>query len=135
MNSPDTVATLRQAALEVFATDGLDATVRAVAAHAGMSHGLIRHHFGNRDGLRKAVDQFVIERILQTFALDTGGGVGLDDEVSARRRERVARFTYEEPDVAMYMGRLLTEDPSAGQSLFDAMANGLRDELETLIAA
>ena len=139
MKSPDTVETLRRAALETFATDGLGATVRAVADHAGMSHGLIRHHFGSRDGLRAAVDAFVIERILQAFALDPAddetGGDHIVDEMFARRRERVAQFGYSEPHIAMYMGRLLTEDPAAGQSLFNAMTQGLRQELDVLIAS
>ena len=44
------------AAREVFARDGFpDAKLREIALKAGASHGLIRHHFGSKDDLWKAV--------------------------------------------------------------------------------
>lgn len=43
------------AALEVFAMEGFpDAKLRAIAAKAGTTHNLIRHHFGSKDDLWKA---------------------------------------------------------------------------------
>ena len=44
------------AALKVFAKEGYpDAKLRAIAAKAGTTHNLIRHHFGSKDDLWKAV--------------------------------------------------------------------------------
>ena len=44
------------AALEVFAKEGYpDARLRDIAARAGATHGLIRHHFGSKEDLWKAV--------------------------------------------------------------------------------
>ena len=44
------------AALKVFAREGFpDAKLRVIAAKAGTSHNLIRHHFGSKDDLWKAV--------------------------------------------------------------------------------
>lgn len=44
------------AALEVFAREGFpDARLRDIAARAGATHNLIRHHFGSKDDLWKAV--------------------------------------------------------------------------------
>lgn len=53
-------AVIRDEALRLFAQHGPDAvTIRQVAAAAGVSPGLVVHHFGGRDGLRRAVDEHV----------------------------------------------------------------------------
>ncbi|MBW0132695.1 TetR/AcrR family transcriptional regulator [Pseudonocardia abyssalis] len=56
-------ARIRDAAVEVFGSTGFDAPVRAVAARAGVSPGLLNHHFGSKDGLRAACDEHVLRRI------------------------------------------------------------------------
>lgn len=55
-----TRARIRDAAVLVFARDGFGATVRAVAAAAGVSPGLVIHHFGSKAGLRAACDEHVL---------------------------------------------------------------------------
>lgn len=63
-------ARIREKALQLFAERGPDAvTVRDVAAAAGVSPGLVMHHFGSKAGLRDAVD----EHVARTFdaMLDT----------------------------------------------------------------
>lgn len=52
-------ARIRDAAILRFAQDGLEASVRSIAADAGVSAGLILHHFGSRAGLRQACDDHV----------------------------------------------------------------------------
>lgn len=57
-------ARIRDAALARFGTDGIAGTsVRAVAADAGVSPGLVLHHFGSKDGLRQACDDHVLDSI------------------------------------------------------------------------
>jgi AcrR family transcriptional regulator len=57
-------ARIREAALEHFARDGYDrATIRAIAKTAGVSPGLLRHHYGSKEGLREACDHYVLEMI------------------------------------------------------------------------
>ncbi|WP_232847840.1 TetR/AcrR family transcriptional regulator [Occultella kanbiaonis] len=58
-------ARIRDAAVRRFATDGLTAPLRTIAADAGVSPGLILHHFGSRDGLREACDQFVLDEMFR----------------------------------------------------------------------
>ena len=59
-----TRARIREAALEHFARDGYDrATIRAIAKTAGVSPGLLRHHYGSKEGLREACDHYVFEMI------------------------------------------------------------------------
>ena len=55
-------ARLRDAAIECFALRGFDASVREIAARAGVSPGLIRHHFGSKDQLRAECDEEVLRR-------------------------------------------------------------------------
>lgn len=56
-------ARIRDAAIELFGRDGFGVGVRAIAAAAGVSPGLVNHHFGSKDGLRKACDDHVAETI------------------------------------------------------------------------
>jgi AcrR family transcriptional regulator len=55
-------ARLRDAAIECFALRGFGASVREISARAGVSPGLIRHHFGTKDALRAECDAEVLRR-------------------------------------------------------------------------
>ena len=65
MRSTDltTVARIRDAAIDLFGSRGFDVGVRAIAEAAGDSPGLIIHHFGSKDGLRKVCDDYIAEEI------------------------------------------------------------------------
>jgi AcrR family transcriptional regulator len=56
-------ARIRDAAIRRFGVDGFGASVRAIAADAGVSPGLVIHHFGSKDGLRAACDEHVLRMI------------------------------------------------------------------------
>ena len=56
-------ARIRDAAIEQFGQHGFDVGLRAIAKAAGVSAGLVIHHFGSKDGLRKACDELVAETI------------------------------------------------------------------------
>ncbi|WP_028046113.1 TetR/AcrR family transcriptional regulator [Cellulomonas sp. URHE0023] len=56
-------ARIRDAAVARFGRDGFGVGVRLIAADAGVSAGLVIHHFGSKDGLRAACDEFVLETI------------------------------------------------------------------------
>ena len=58
-----TAARIRDAAIELFGSRGFDVGVRAIAEAAGVSPGLVIHHFGSKDGLRRACDDYVAEEI------------------------------------------------------------------------
>ena len=65
MRSADLTATarIRDAAIEQFGQHGFDVGLRTIAQAAGVSAALVIHHFGSKDGLRKACDDFVAEEI------------------------------------------------------------------------
>lgn len=75
-------ARILEAAVRRFAADGMSAPLRTVAADAGVSAGLILHHFGSRDGLREACDELVLGQIRESrtrvlTATGPAGGAGL----------------------------------------------------------
>ena len=59
-------ARIRDAAIRLFAERGVNATsVRDIAQRAGVSSGLLRHHFGSKEALREVCDGYVLERIVK----------------------------------------------------------------------
>jgi len=57
-------ARIRHAALLQFGEHGFDrATIRGIADAAGVSSGLVRHHFGSKEALRDACDDYLIRVI------------------------------------------------------------------------
>src|SRR3954469_5294473 len=68
-------AALLSAAVRVLDRDGMRGlTYRAVAQEAGVSHGLVRHHFGSRDALIHEAVLDHAERSLQSTRLESGTG-------------------------------------------------------------
>ena len=60
-----TVERIRNAALQIVAAQGVSGTsLRAVAAAAGVSLGLVQHHFTTKAGLIKAVDDYVLSVVI-----------------------------------------------------------------------
>ncbi len=58
-----TRARIRDAAISRFARDGFGASLRTIAADAGVSAALVVHHFGSKDGLRAACDEYVFDAV------------------------------------------------------------------------
>ena len=58
-----TTARIRDAAIRQFGEHGFSTGVRAIATAAGVSAGLVIHHFGSKDGLRKVCDEHIAEQI------------------------------------------------------------------------
>jgi len=91
---------LLRATITVVARGGLRAlTYRAVAAEAGVSHGLVRHHFGSRDQLiAEALDYAVTESLRASSMFEdvtdaAGFAAGIDS--LAQRDPDAQAFQYE----------------------------------------
>ena len=65
MRSADLTAAarIRDAAIEQFGQHGFRVGLRAIAEAAGASAALVIHHFGSKEGLRKACDEYVAEEV------------------------------------------------------------------------
>jgi TetR/AcrR family transcriptional regulator, regulator of cefoperazone and chloramphenicol sensitivity len=59
-------ARIRDAAIKQFGEHGFGVGLRSIAQTAGVSAALVIHHFGSKDGLRKACDDYVAEEIRST---------------------------------------------------------------------
>lgn len=57
------VARIRDAAIEQFGRHGFGVGLRTIAEAAGVSAALVIHHFGAKEGLRRACDEFIAEEI------------------------------------------------------------------------
>ena len=68
MRSTDLTAAarIRDAAIEQFGQHGFETGLRTIAEAAGVSAGLVIHHFGSKEGLRQACDDYVIELIRES---------------------------------------------------------------------
>lgn len=91
---------LLRATVVVVASGGLRAlTYRAVAAEAGVSHGLVRHHFGTRDQLIAEAMEYAIDESLRGSNMlkdaltveEFAGGI----ESLADREAGIQSFQYE----------------------------------------
>lgn len=111
---------IRRAALKSFATRGAAATsLRSVAAEAGVSLGLVQHHFETKAGLIKSVDDYVMSVVVAVVA----------QPVSAPPRDsiadmgsRVTTLVVEHPDVVDYFGRALIDGSQLGDTIWDTLA-------------
>jgi AcrR family transcriptional regulator len=110
---------IREAALSLFGTEGFAVSVRAIADAAGCSPGLVIHHFKNKDGLREAVDQSVMETLLQRF-----GAIPSElpaDELSRTMGDAFSEVIGASPVVRQYIRRSLLEATPASQTIFDEL--------------
>lgn len=59
-------ARIRDAAIARFPVDGINGTtIRSIATVAAVSPGLVIHHFGTKEGLHRACDEYVVHRVME----------------------------------------------------------------------
>jgi AcrR family transcriptional regulator len=110
---------IRSAALRSFATYGASATsLRTVAEAAGVSIGLVQHHFANKAGLVKAVDDYVLGVVIAIIAQPMPGPPA--DSLN-EMGNRVTQIVAEHPDVVDYFGRALIDGSPLGAMIFDTL--------------
>ncbi|MBU9766244.1 TetR/AcrR family transcriptional regulator [Mycobacterium sp. TNTM28] len=60
------IARIRDAAIEQYGQHGFSVGLRTIAEAAGVSAALVIHHFGSKEGLRKACDAYVAEVVRES---------------------------------------------------------------------
>ncbi|WP_133983886.1 TetR/AcrR family transcriptional regulator [Kribbella voronezhensis] len=115
-------AQIRDRALELFAQRGPDAvTVRDIAASAGVSPGLVIHHFGSKQGLREVVDSYVAGIFDEMFAAVAGDPAMLSDtspQGTSGLAELMLTSLPTDSPVPAYLRRLLLTGDGTGRELF-----------------
>jgi len=104
-------ARIREAAIDLFAERGIaQASIRDIADRAGVSSGLLRHHFGSKEGLRAACDEFAMAKMNEIRDRLMGPNTPLDPAVIATLHPSAMRLQH-------YLVKSMMEGPST--SLFD----------------
>jgi AcrR family transcriptional regulator len=124
-------ARIRNAALDLYARDGEERTsLRAVASAAGVTLGLVQHHFKTKAGLRRAVDQLVVDYFAQTVAAVPTDGT--PEDVASARDEAVRRMLGDNPPVVNYIRRVVLEPSENQLQLLDGIVDFTRSEIGML---
>ncbi len=103
-----------------------------------VSPGLVVHHFGSKEGLRREVDQHVLDVFEAMLGELTGEGGAelLDPGAGASSLSEVfARHLPDDSPLPGYLRRLLLSDTDAGRLLFRRLYDLSRDALDGLAAA
>lgn len=116
-------ARIRDAALAQFAEYGTKgATMRGIANAAGVSLGLVQHHFGTKEALRKACDEAVIEafrrRLTRSATTDSLGEPGF-----------LADLYQTSGPLLRYLARAMIDGSPAAANVFDELAAGAEEFL------
>ena len=131
-------ATIRNAALRLFAERGPDAvTIREIATHAGVSPGLVVHHFGSKDGLRHEVDAFAaraFDAIFEALPPEELASVLAGGAATGSLAEAFARSFPPGSPLPAYLRRLLLTNDPAGSALFGRWYAATRDLLDAMVA-
>ncbi|MBC6463498.1 TetR/AcrR family transcriptional regulator [Actinomadura sp. HBU206391] len=106
-------ARIRDAAMVQFAERGIKgATIRGIAEAAGVSPGLVQHHFGSKEALREACDSHSMEIIRRTSEISPS-------KMSEPGFLSVAMRTT--MPVRRYVARAMVDGSPAAAALFDEM--------------
>jgi AcrR family transcriptional regulator len=93
-------------------------SIRDVASAAGVSPGLVQHHFGTKAGLRAAVNRYVIEVAVETFA----GLVSEDSqEAWATMGDTVTAWVRDNALGLRYLARGLSDGDADASTTFGAL--------------
>ncbi len=103
--------------MALFAERGVKATtIRGIAEAAGVSPGLVQHHFGSKEELRHACDEYVLSYVREQ--VETGiTGRNLEKPEFVESVHRTA------PPLMKYLGRALVDGSPGAAAMFDELVS------------
>jgi AcrR family transcriptional regulator len=115
-------------AMKLFAERGFDSvTVRDISAEAGVSVGLINHHFASKEGLRQAVDDYFIRSTSVAIERAIRSTSNLDPNLIAEYQRRWIMSAEEQwPHFLAYLRRAVMEASPWGEALFKRYYESIR---------
>ncbi|MDE2692406.1 MAG: TetR/AcrR family transcriptional regulator [Acidobacteriota bacterium] len=129
MTSAEAAPTRRErlilAGMKLFAERGFTGVgVREIGAEAGVSFGLIRKHFGSKEGLREEVEAHVLAQVEELYSTisERSGTSALEHFV-----EDVVEWIERDRDALMYMRRAMVEQSPGSLKLLLRLVEVLRD--------
>lgn len=108
-------ARIRDAAFKHFSEHGFTrATIRDIARTAGVSPGLVRHHFGSKEALRQACDEYALDALRRYNDQALAGDESAAEGEAGEPRSAIG-------SLQRYLARALIDKSSLAGSLFDEM--------------
>lgn len=124
-------ARIRNAALDLYSKYGEDRiSLRAIASEAGVTLGLVQHHYKTKAGLRDAVDQLVVDYFATALAEAPESDNAAD--LAAARDEAVRRMLAANPPVVDYVRRALLDPSGENLHLLDVLVDLTQREVSAL---
>jgi AcrR family transcriptional regulator len=117
------VARIRDAAIEQWGEHGFHVGLRSVAESAGVSAALVIHHFGSKEGLRKACDDYIAEEIR------TGKSASMQTSDPAEWFRQMAEMESYAPMMA-YLVRSMQSGSELAKMLWQRMIDNAEGYLE-----
>jgi AcrR family transcriptional regulator len=116
----------------LFAERGVAGTsVRDIAEAAGVTAGLITHHFGSKERLKGVVDQLMVEVFTAPLTASSDRSSPNTEGVA----EALAHTMAAHPDLRAYLRRSFLENDPASDAVFDRFVGLLRERLGEMQAA
>lgn len=117
-------ARIRDAALQEFAERGVKgATIRGIAKAAGVSPALVQHHYGTKEALREACDEYVSRAVREVKEEALQGGMASPGFMEIAMRTALP--------IQRYIARAMTDGTPAAVALFDDLVLYSKEVLET----
>jgi TetR/AcrR family transcriptional regulator, regulator of cefoperazone and chloramphenicol sensitivity len=124
-------ARIRNAALDLYASQGEDRTsMRAIAAAADVTVGLLVHHYGTKDSIRDAVEELIVDYFRQAIARAPADGTPAD--FAAARDAAVAEMLAANPEVVNYLRRALLDPAGPRGRLLERLTELTSTEISQL---
>jgi AcrR family transcriptional regulator len=122
------IARIRDAAIEQFGDHGFNVGLRTIAEAAGVSAALVIHHFGSKEGLRKACDDYIADEIR------TGKSASLQTKDPADWFAQMAEIESYAPLMA-YLVRSMQSGSDLAKMLWARMIDNAEQYLEEGVRA
>jgi TetR/AcrR family transcriptional regulator, regulator of cefoperazone and chloramphenicol sensitivity len=114
-------ARIRDAALRQFAEHGYArATIREISRAAGVSPGLVQHHFGSKEALRQACDDYALDQ-MRRYTEKAAAEMAAAEEGAAGSDSTAEEWLALQQSNQLYLARALIDDSPAAASIFDEM--------------
>ena len=124
-------ARIIDAAVAVFAEQGASASMRAIAAAAGVSPGLITHHFGTKEALKAECDERVLDTLTDMNMAGIADPMASMDVLDEKDPDQVYRME----TTTQYMMRAFLDGGPTAQQFYGRFLARIRDIMQAAAAS
>ncbi|HEX2283848.1 MAG TPA: TetR family transcriptional regulator [Mycobacterium sp.] len=122
------IARIRDAAIEQWGEHGFNVGLRRIAEVAGVSAALVIHHFGSKENLRKACDDYIAEEIR---AADTEALKSMDPSTWFAELANIEEYA----PMTAYLVRTMQSGGELAKTLWQRLIDNSAEYLEEAVRA